>query len=288
MNTLRTAYLEGRGELLAACEKRLLAAGLPRSALEAVFWGEFYADDNHLPAAIGGGIPPRGRFTVPDFSVPVAPGIERWGTWKRLCVTTGWYLELSEFSGPEAWFESLSGKNRKKLRWLRNALPKLGARIVPLAGDEDFERFERLYSDQFPRHPLHSPGNLGVREIYRELERRGRAFARLLYDGDGNALAAALGYTNACALFYTHLTRARGEYDKYSPGYFLTYAIITEMMTRNPELKFFFMGPGEYDYKSALGGRAFPIFRYERDEWRNLFGLIRLRHRAAKELRRRK
>ena len=209
--------------------------------------------------------------------------IEKVGCWRRLCVTTTWHLDLSAFADAEAWFSFLSGKNRKKLRWLRNALPKLGATVSELATDAGFDDFEALYCAQFPKYRRGSPDMRGVRAICRELEESGHAFGRILRDRDGNALAAALAYTCGGALFYTHLTRARGEYDKYSPGYYLTYAAIAEVLETRRELKHFFMGPGEYDYKAALGGKPFPVFRYERAEWSNLFGLLRLRHRAARE-----
>ncbi len=152
--------------------------------------------------------------------------------------------------------------------------------------DADFEDFERLYSAQFPRHRYHSPELFALRAIYSELAARGNAVTRVLRDANGVPLAAALGYVSGKSMFYTHLTRTRGEYDKYSPGYYLTYAVISEMLTERQELEDIFLGPGEYDYKSALGGVAYPVFRYERNEWRNFFGLIRLRHREKKEQRR--
>ena len=286
MNDLGNAYLEGREELTAACRRHLEELDLPTATLKAVFWGDFYADDAHLPVGIGGATPPRGGFNVPDFSAPVFSDIEKVGPWERLCVTTTWHMGLAEHSGAEAWFDSLSGKNRKKLRWLRNALPKLETVIAPIVTDAEFGMFEKLYCAQFPRHTAGTPEMRALREIYRELEARGRGFTRMLLDRDGNALAAALAYVNGRSIFYTHLTRVRGEYDKFSPGYYLTYAVIREVLETRPELEYFFMGPGEYDYKSALGGTPSPVFRYERADWRNLFGRLRLRHRAAKERRR--
>ena len=283
MNELLSAYLAGRTELYDRCARRLAAENLPHSALHHVFWGDFYADDAHLPVGIGGAELPRGGFTAPDLASSVTHDIEKVGAWKRLCVTTTWYLELDPFADAEAWFSSLSAKNRKKLRWLRNALPKLGATVSELATEADYDDFEKLYCAQFPKYRPGSPDMRGLRAIYRELAAAGSAFCRILRDRDGNALASSLAYTAGEALYYTHLTRTRGEYDKYSPGYYLTYAVIAEVLESRRELKHFFMGPGEYDYKAALGGTAFPVFRYERAGWGNLFGLIRLRHRAAKE-----
>ena len=285
MNELAAAYLAGRADLAAACRRRLEEKDLPVSALEAVFWEARYADDAHLPVSWDGSALPRGKFNAPDFSSPCSCEIEAAGPWRRLCVTTTWHLKLGGRSGSEAWFETLSGKNRKKLRWLRNALPKLGAQILPLESDASFASFEKLYCEQFPKHEAGSPAMLALREIYRELEARKLSFSRMLVDRDGSVLAAALAYVNGRSLFYTHLTRTRGEYDKYSPGYYLTYAVIREALETRAELEHFFMGPGEYDYKSALGGSPSPVFRYERAKWSTFFGLLRLRHRAAKERR---
>ena len=283
MNGILSSYLAGRGELYDRCARRLAAENLTHSALRHVFWGDFYADDAHLPVGVGGAELPRGGFTAPDFSSPVTHDIETVGDWKRLCVTTTWHLDLRPFADAEAWFATLSAKNRKKLRWLRNALPKLGATVSELATEADYDDFEKLYCAQFPKYRPGSPDMRGLRAIYRELAETGNGFCRILRDRDGNALASSLAYTAGDALYYTHLTRTRGEYDKYSPGYYLTYAVISEVLETRRELERFFMGPGEYDYKAALGGEAFPVFRYERSGWRNLFGLIRLRHRAAKE-----
>jgi len=279
-------YLAGREELRRVCAERLLREALPLSALRAVFWGGFYAGSDHLPRTAEAVEIPRGNFTAPDFAAPVTHTIERIGAWRRLCVTTTWHLDLANFSTAEEWFQTLSGKNRKKLRWLRNALPKLGSSVSVLDPEREFDDFERLYTAQFPRHRCHSPELAALRAVYCELAARGGAVTRVLRDAAGEPLAAALGYSTGKALFYTHLTRTRGEYDKYSPGYYLTYAVISELLTERPEIADIFLGPGEYDYKSALGGVAYPVFRYERDEWRNLFGLIRLRHREKKELRR--
>lgn len=43
------------------------------------------------------------------------------------------------------------------------------------------------------------------------------------------------------------------------------------------------MGPGKYDYKPAFLAKPLPVYRYERDSILNLFGLMRLHHRLAKE-----
>ena len=283
MNRLAEYYLAGREALMAAGAERLEKLDLPASSLKAVFWDDFFASDAHLPVGFNGIIPPKGRFTLPDFAAGVSPEIEAVGEWRRLCVTTTWFLDLESFGAAEAWFSSLSPKNRKKLRWLRNAVPKLGMRISPLADDADFADFFKLYLAQFPQYRGREAELRGVREIYRLLDERGRGCSRVLRDENGVAVAASLAYRGGDAVFYTHLTRSSGSYDKYSPGYYLTYVFIDELLNAPETPKIFFMGPGYYDYKSALGGVPAPVFRYERAAWNNLFGLVRLRHRAAKE-----
>ena len=283
MNRLAAYYLAGREALMSACAERLEKLSLPASALKAVFWDDFFADDAHLPVGLCGRIPPKGRFTLPDFSSGVSPEIEAVGEWRRLCVTTTWFLEMENYAGSEAWFSSLSPKNRKKLRWLRNAVPKLGMRISPLVSDADFADFFTLYLAQFPQYRGREAELRGVREIYRFFDEQGRGRAQMLRDENGVAVAAALAYRSGDAVFYTHLTRMAGAYDKYSPGYYLTYAFIDGLFNAPETPKLFYMGPGYYDYKAALGGVPAPVFRYERAAWNNIFGLIRLRHRAAKE-----
>ena len=283
MNRLATYYLAGREALLSECAARLGELALPASALGMVFWDDFFADDAHLPVGLCGRIPPKGRFTLPDFASGVSPEIERVGEWRRLCVTTTWYLDLEVFGDAGAWFAALSPKNRKKLRWLRNAVPKLGMRISPLVTDADFADFFELYLAQFPQYRGREAELRGVREIYRLLDGQGKGCSRILRDENGAAVAATLAYRGGEAVFYTHLTRSSGDYNKYSPGYYLTFAFIDELFAAPERPGIFFMGPGYYDYKSALGGVPAPVFRYERAVWSNLFGLIRLRHRAAKE-----
>ena len=112
MNRLAAYYLAGREALLADCAERLASLDLPASALKAVLWDDFFADDAHLPVGLCGKVPPKGRFTLPDFSSGVSPEIEAVGEWRRLCVTTTWLLDLEKFADSEAWFTSLSPKNR--------------------------------------------------------------------------------------------------------------------------------------------------------------------------------
>ena len=59
-----------------------------------------------------------------------------------------------------------------------------------------------------------------------------------------------------------------------------------ELLSENERPDFFFMGPGKYDYKAAFLGQPMAIYRLERNSLSNLFGLIRMYHRAARERRR--
>lgn len=283
MNGILNAYLENRAALRNECAALLREQGLPEKFVSDVFWEDFLCDEEHIPFSVSGAALPGKKFNAPDFFSEVKGGVERVARWKRLCVTTTWLLNLRSFRTQEDWFESLSPKNRKKLRWLRNAVPKLGAQVRPLESEADFDLFESLYSVQFPKHAAGSPENRALRILYRRFIEEKRSFSRLLLAPDGSALAACLAYVNGNSLYYTHLTRTRGEYDKFSPGYYLTYAVIRELLEGHPEISFFFLGPGEYDYKNALGGTPYPVYRYERNTVLNLFGLIRLYHRAAKE-----
>ncbi len=79
MNPQLEKYLAGRSELKQLCAERLKHDHLPVSALRAVFWGDFYADEDHLPVAWEAAALPRGSFTAPDFGSPVTHAIERIG-----------------------------------------------------------------------------------------------------------------------------------------------------------------------------------------------------------------
>ena len=286
MNEISDAYFDGRKELQTRCAAHLTELGLPPKSIDAIFWGDFFSGNDGLPQSLSGREIPEKKFEAVDFAGEVSPRIENKGPYERLCVTTGWVLDLAKAGTSEAWFDSLSGKVRKKLRWIRNSMPKMNCRVSPLVSDADFADFEALYAAQFPKHPASSPGNRAVREIYRQMENEKRNFSRILRDENGSALAACLAYRNGKSVFYTHLTRAEGKFDKYSPGYYLTYMLIEELMRETGKITFFFMGPGYYEYKAALGAEAYPVFRYVKKSWKNLFERINLRHRARKEKRR--
>lgn len=279
--TLREAYTAGRAELRRQCAAAV--AGEPRGTklLSYLFWEnaccradgeiEYLFHDEGTPS----------RLNVIGFDPDgILPLVEKTGNYRRLCVTTNWALDLRKFGTFDSWFNALSDKNRKKLRWLRNAVPKQGVRIVPIDSEARFRQFEEIYKEQFPKHP---EDNEGVWKLYRELEARGNNFSRLMLDSEGSAVAGSLGYRNAGSFNFTHLTRKKGALDKFSPGFYLTFHLIQELYSLPEIPHYFFMGPGKYDYKPAFLGEPFPIYRYEKNTFRNLPGLIRLYHRSFKE-----
>ena len=211
------------------------------------------------------------------------PSIEKTEGFQRLRVTLHRVLDLGAFRDEESFFRTLSHKNRKKLRWLRNAVPALGCEVIPLETEAHFRLFEKLYSAQFPKYPAGCPANEAVWQMYRELIRQNRSFSFLLLSPEKEPIAAALGYFSGTGCCYTHLTRLKGAYDKYSPGYYLTFCILMKILAEHPEMEYFFMGPGDYDYKRAFLGEPFSIYRYERDSLLNFPALLRLRFRCRKE-----
>ena len=252
--------------------------------LEHVFWANAVIDENGTLNTFYAPLPERKKFNAVSFdAADTMPEVEKLQNFRRLRVTTHRILNLASFEGEEGFFQALSKKNRKKLRWLRNAVPNMGCKIVPLENFEQFQLFEKLYCAQFSKYTSGCEDNQALWRIYQELIRQNRSFSFLLLDSDGNALAAALGYFSGSAYNYTHLTRSKGQYDKYSPGYYLTFRIITKLLAERPECKYFFMGPGEYDYKRALLGKPFAIYRYERRGWKNLLAGIRMKFRCRKE-----
>ena len=281
--TIQEAYLAERAELGKQCLAQLDGFPDARHILSHVFWENLWCGADGVPQPLYYEQEPRKRQNVQSFDALKPPAIETVGKFQRLRVTANWVLELGAFGDCETWFRALSDKTRKKLRWLRNALPKEGIAIVPIADEETFRKFEILYSEQFPKHPLGSADNRGVWTVYRELDRQGRNFSFLMLDRAGNPVSANLGFIHGESFCFTHLTRKKGLLDKFSPGFYLTCHLVRELYRTRPEVRFFFMGPGRYDYKPAMLAKPLPIYRYERNSLWNLPGLLRLRHRLAKE-----
>ena len=286
MTGCRDSYLEGRGQLGAQCLELLKDLPEKERILSHVFWENLWCDEKGEVHSLFCPADPGMRRNVQSFDDPRPPEITRCGSWRRLAVTTNWALEMGKFGTFDAWFEALSAKTRKKLRWLRNALPKEGVSIVPVTGREGFERFEALYAAQFPKYAAGCPGNEGVRRIYEELERQGKSFSFLLLTRSGQPVAANLGYINGTSFNFTHLTRKSSGLDKFSPGYYLTFRIVEMLYAEHPEVEYFFMGPGKFDYKVAFLARPLPVYRYVKDSIWNLPELLRLRFRLGKERKR--
>lgn len=286
MTTFAEAYITGRAELGKHCLELLGDTPEGRKILSHVFWENCLCDEKgELETLFFDSVPAK-KFNVQSFDIWRAPAIEKCGKYQRLCVTANWVLEMGKYADLESWFAALSGKTRKKLRWLRNALPKENISIVPINSEERFRLFEKLYSAQFPKYTFGGRENNGVWKIYQELEKQQRNFSFLLLDSENNPVSANLGYIHGSSFHFTHLTRGASILDKFSPGFYLTYWLIQELFRTRPEVKYFFMGPGTYDYKPALLGTPLPIYRYVRNSFCNLPELIRLRWRYRKELRR--
>lgn len=284
---VRESYCRQRGEDAAHMLElvRDLDDDVPH-LLEQVFWDNAALDADRSLKTFYAPLPERKKFNAVSFDpADSPPEICDIGSYAALRVTLHRVLTLGDFDDPEAFFAALSHKNRKKLRWLRNAVPALGAKIVPIENEDGLDAFEKLYAAQFPKHPAGCPANAAVRRIYREFHRCGRSFSFLLLAPDGEPLSAALSYLCGDNCCFTHLTRSRSEYDKYSPGYYLTFRMLTMLLAEHPEIKYFFMGPGDYDYKRAFLGEPFSIYRMERRAWWNWTGLLRLRFRRRKERR---
>ena len=285
MITVQESYLDGRAELGRHCLEIVGNTPSGRRIHSHVFWENFYCDEKGELQALFYDISPAKKQNVQSFDAWQAPAVEKRNGFLRLRVTANWVLEMGNYADLEAWFSALSGKTRKKLRWLRNALPKENISIVPIDSEERFRQFEKLYAAQFPKYALGCEDNEGVWKIYQELEKQQRNFSFLLLDAEGNPVSANLGYINGTSFNFTHLTRGSSNLDKFSPGFYLTYWLIQELFTTHPEVECFFMGPGTYDYKPALLGKPLPVYRYVRNSLFNLPELLRLRWRHKKELR---
>ena len=115
-----------------------------------------------------------------------------------------------------------------------------------------------------------------------KLEEWGRNCSFLLREPGGTCLAASLGYLTDKAFNLHLLTHRPGAWDKYSPGFYLAYRLVREMLESH-RAELFLFGPGEFDYKRTLLGEPLPVFRYETRTWLNLLGILKLRNRLRKE-----
>ena len=282
--SLFQAYTQQRSSDAAHMSWLLQDLGEKKHLLEHVFWSNTVLDSQGGLQLQYGTLPARKKFNVISFdSAETVPEVETAGKFWRLRVTQHRVLNLKQFSDEDAFFSALSPKNRKKLRWLRNTMPKLGCKLIPLETYEDFRLFENLYCSQFPKYSIGCSENQAVWQIYQEFIRQKRSFSFILLSEKNEPLAASLGYFSGSSFNYTHLTRCKGEYDKYSPGYYLTFCVIMRILSEHPSVNYFFMGPGEYDYKRAFLGTAFSIYRYERRVWWNIFARLRMKFRCKKE-----
>ena len=277
------SYLYERTLLFEACIAHLSDPKMAEAVRKAVFWENGYVEAANEIRGIFSKEPDLNG--VLEFSLPPErPQIERCGRWLRLQVTTSYVLDLSLYDHDyEIYYHALSPKTHKKVRYLRNALPKRQTRVVPLNTAHGFNLFEELYAAQFPKYPMGSPRNKALREAYRYLHEQGCNWSHLLLDENNTAIAACLAYKHGDSVFYTHLTRRAGAFDKLSPGFYLTHWLIAQLFSEG--VNRFFMGPGTYDYKKALLGQPLPVYRYVHRSLWNLPAILRLHHRLRKELR---
>ena len=282
---LYNAYINNRES--DTCHMRDIIKDFPNveNLLSHVFWANTILDFNGNLQTIYSPLEQKKKFNVVTFN-PTSdePKVVTDEKFWKLQITNHRVLKLSNFNDEESFFRSLSPKNRKKLRWLRNAVPNLGCKIIPITTKDDFSLFEELYCAQFPKYTKGCDDNIAVWKMYEEFIKQNRSFSFILLSQEGIPLAAALGYFNEEGYNYTHLTRGNGgKFDKYSPGYYLTFSIIMKLLAEYKDIKYFFMGPGEYDYKRIFHGESFAIYRYEPKSWWKFFTRIRLAFRCRKE-----
>lgn len=278
------SYVYNREKLIGHC--RNLLGNIPESEkiIESIFWENIYIDGEEQLQCFYGNIPAGQRFNVWSFDpYPEIVAISKVPGFQRLAVTSHRVLNLSNYSDSTTFFKALNPKKRKQLRWLKNALPAQGITIELVKNKDDLDKFEILYAHQFPKNSLGSARNSGVKKIYMDLLASGTGLGWIMYDPDHRAIAAALGFFCGDGFNFTHLTRLAGAFDKFSPGFFLVYKILCELLDEYPECRYFFMGPGEYDYKRIFLGERMAVYRYEPDQWSNIFGLLKLWNRARKE-----
>ncbi len=281
---MQSAYLNGRSELGRHCLNLLQDIPDGEHILSHVFWENAWCDSGGAVHELFHPLRP-GRMNVQSFDAEKAPSMESVDGYRRLRVTENWCLDMKKYGSFETWFQSVARTRRKTLRWLDNTMARENIRIIPVDSEETYGFFESMYAAQFPKYPIGSSANTGVKKIYRELCACGHSYSHIMLDGSGTPAAACLGYINGNSFNFTHLTRRTGVLDKFSPGLYLAYAVIRKLFEERKDVEFFFMGPGRYDYKPAFLAEPLPVYRYEKDSWLNIRGLLRMYSRLCKERR---
>lgn len=283
MLNCQKAYVNKRAELALQCSNALGNLTQKNTALEAVFWENAWAAEDGIPQYLFYEPKKLARRNVLVFAEEKALAIDKIANFSRLQVTTNWVLKLQDFVDFDAWFSSLSKKNKKKLRWMRNAIPRENAEIIAINDSATFKQFLSLYEKQFPAEAKKRNNSKALELIYLELMKQGKNFSWMLLDDKKEPVAANLGFINENTFSFTHLTRNFGKMAKFSPAFYLTYWLIEKIFTEKPELQYFFMGPGEYDYKPSFLAKALPVYRYEYNSILNFPALLRMKNRLRQE-----
>lgn len=285
---LFSIFASRRRELISRAAKVIEAFPEKEKILETIFWENSWLDPQNNIIDYYFEHDPNKKFNLATFDpMPEKASVEKVAGHRRLAVTSHRVLDLAPYPDSKAFFRALSQKNRKKLRWLKNAIPAQNVKIVPFDAANDFDDFENIYSTQFPKNAKGSARNQGMKAVYQDFFSDGTAAGwKMIYTEVGKEpipIAFALGFFCGKGFYFTHLTRIEGVLDKFSPGFFLVFKLISELIDRETPPEIFFMGPGEYDYKRHFLGKPCAIYRYEKNSWCNLPGLIRLYHRAWKQ-----
>ncbi|NCC50840.1 MAG: GNAT family N-acetyltransferase [Spartobacteria bacterium] len=281
---VQTGYCAGRQELAHALTDAL--AGDPHfpEVMRRMLWSPSWADAAGIPHAFYPGKKWKYRTNVVGFE-PCAVRLEEIdGTYLRVQTTTNWALDLQPYGNTEAYFAALSKKMRKQLRWLDNVYEREHITVAPVRTEKEILAFVELFRTQWPDSDWCGSLKRSFVRFFRALEEMGKNRGFLLRTRDGTDLAGIMGYMTEHAYNLDLLARRVGEMEKYSPGFYIAFWMVRYFLEEEHPA-WIMMGPGEYEYKKRFLATPIPVYRYERKTWRNLPGLIRIKNRYRKEMR---
>jgi len=281
------AYCAGRKQLAEALQTRLSHDPNILKVLDKTLWSPAYSLPNGTPDFFFLAQKWKYRFDAIGFDPHPLRVDKVHNKYLRLQVSTNWYLNLTEYREISDYFQQLSKKTRKKLRWLQNVYSKQHIQFIPISTDSHLEELMRIYLTQWPNSNLGGELRKTLFNVFFALEEMGKNCSYLVREENGRFFAGSLGYLTDKAFNLMILTRQQGVMDKYSPGFFLTFWLIKKFLA-NDRIDAFFLGPGEFQYKKIFLGQSLPIFRYETYLWQNFWGVVKLYNRLRKEKRKKR
>lgn len=284
MPGIARGFCAGRRELAGELISDLRDIKDIEGVIQRLFWTPAWCESGGRPQFFFDPVGRKFRFDAIGFEDGVVGVAQAGSEYLRLAVTSNWYLCLAEYNDFDRYFEALSPKSRKKLRWLMNVYEREKVQFLPVANRADIETFLSIFATQWPESVWVGQWREAFVRVYLRLIEMGRSRSFLVRAASGEYAACSMGFLTEHAYSLGFLARRAGVIEKFSPGFFLSFWMVKRMFETDRPAYFLF-GPGEFEYKKTFLAGKLPIYRYERRCWGNMTGILRLYLRAHKERR---